>query len=449
MMRFVPAAIVICAVACGRTFCQTPVTGHSEPANCEFNKGRCAMDEIQDDAIRAAIRKSQETLPEFRRAFDKRQRAQRDFMVTVLEDTGDSYTPVGLLVDRIGDLTLSGRKVANARFCEPGEATECAQNAVVDWRYVDACEMVGGSLYRELYTRQHPRVQSTIASRLPFLVCRKTEIPPDLLQLFRDIANGRTDRIKQLPTDAISMSGLTADMPMLTHYTVGRSVELYSWSIPEYGTQFGSREVIDVLFERGVLVEESGKCAPLTDSTFEGNLEATIRLLQLNFDPNALDGLDNSPLLLAAKRDHVEIGRLLIAHGANCNYRDRGTETPLFYAVSVEFAKLLIEAGADVHVVNDVGRSCVQHHYEKGRMGIVKLLVSAGAELDAPLDEPLDEPWEQPAEDGLDVLMDLLDKGHFGEAADEIRIAASVDFGYVLPVRVVQKRRAKADPAAR
>ena len=435
------AAIVICAVASVPTLCQTQVMNRQYPTNCEFYRISCAMDRIQDTEILAAIRKSQETFPEFRRAFDNRRRAQQGFMVTILADDGDSYSPVGILVEEMGNLTIAGRRVANGRLCEPGEMTSCCQDAVVDWRYIDAFEMVGGALYRELYSRQHLRVQRTIASRLPFLICRKREIPPDLLQLYRGIANGRTDRIEHLPTNEISMSGLTADMPMLTR-TGGRSVELYSWSIPEYGAQFGSREVIDVLFKRGVLIEESGKYSPLAASTFEGNLEATTRLLQLGFDPNALDELDNSPLLLAARLDHVEIGRRLIAHGADCDYRDRGTETPLFYVVSEDFARLLIEAGADVHAVNDIGRSCVQSHFEKRRLSIVKLLVNAGAELDVAFEDMC----EADLDNGCDLLMDLLDQGHFAEAASEIRIAASVGFGYVLPVHDLPKRGTGVGP---
>jgi ankyrin repeat protein len=54
---------------------------------------------------------------------------------------------------------------------------------------------------------------------------------------------------------------------------------------------------------------------------------------------------------LAARRNHIEIAKLLIERGADVEAKDKWGRTPLYYAClndNLECAELLIDAGADV-----------------------------------------------------------------------------------------------------
>lgn len=90
-------------------------------------------------------------------------------------------------------------------------------------------------------------------------------------------------------------------------------------------------------------------------------------LLQSGLDPNARDAEGRT--LLAATRD-LEIARTLIAAGADPNARDRNGATPLMLNGSYEegYLRLLLEAGADVHAANDLGKTVADHYPTHGAL---------------------------------------------------------------------------------
>jgi ankyrin repeat protein len=83
----------------------------------------------------------------------------------------------------------------------------------------------------------------------------------------------------------------------------------------------------------------------------DGQTEAVKVLLELGANVNTSNPSDKeSALHKAARHDHVDIGRLLIEHGANIEHRNSWGNTPLLVAAmegSVKSTTILLEAGAN------------------------------------------------------------------------------------------------------
>ncbi len=167
---------------------------------------------------------------------------------------------------------------------------------------------------------------------------------------------------------------------------------------------------------REFLVHEGG----LTAACTSGNPETIMILLAVGADPNEMGGTPllncvNSrslpaaklilergarvnepskcpPLWAAAHLAHVEMVKLLLKQrGANVNVKntsERGT-TPLIKSVSTpatkydQVTRVLIEAGADLNMVDDAGRSPLMMASLNGREAAAKRLLDNGADLHA------------------------------------------------------------------
>ncbi|MEQ8786494.1 MAG: ankyrin repeat domain-containing protein [Pirellulaceae bacterium] len=398
-------------------------SGHSDP----------------DEALVREISLSRQSLGQFVAAFRNRSRAQTDFLVVTLEDSGDCYLPVGVLVDSVSNDSVSGLRVENTLTPHPSGKMHCRMADVVDWRYVDAYEMVGGALYRELYRRpdEHDLVLTKIRDKQRFLIERegsREAIEDRNLAVFRDIANGRCDNLKTLNAEALSIDGIKAPMPQLT-FDVGRRVVVHPVTIPEYAAMYGNRSVIDLLASRGVFSRDLGGLSPVFESSLAGNVETTGRLLELGFPAD-------SGLEVAVKFDHAQVVRLLLDSGANPDVRGVAQRTPLFYARSTEVAQLLIDAGADIDARSDTGGTPLDAHLFHCNNAVTfdehypvaRLLLDMGAEHREGVVQKkpahIVEIWREQAAHG-----DKQAKSYLELSA----ITASVDFGCVLPVRSIPK----------
>ena len=139
--------------------------------------------------------------------------------------------------------------------------------------------------------------------------------------------------------------------------------------------------------------------------SFQGYVDTARLLMDLGADPNATSGLsyDTSPLISATRWCHVALAQLLLARGANVNYRlsqSNGTAlTQTCSAMSyrsasepVDFARLLLDHGADVHLADVRGRTPLHYacrapaRFAAATVGwkirIVRLLLERGAAPD-------------------------------------------------------------------
>jgi len=81
---------------------------------------------------------------------------------------------------------------------------------------------------------------------------------------------------------------------------------------------------------------------------------------------------------------HLEIGQLLLSHGADVNFRDYTGWTPLYCAAlygQLKFARMLLEHGAEIDVGDEETPLFVASKY--GYVDVVRLLLEYGANLSA------------------------------------------------------------------
>ena len=88
-------------------------------------------------------------------------------------------------------------------------------------------------------------------------------------------------------------------------------------------------------------------------SAYKGDLATVEILVAKGADVNVQDKKKRTPLIFAASNGHTPVIGFLISKGADVNMRDSGGRTALLYASKRSFnetAALLLEKGADVNV---------------------------------------------------------------------------------------------------
>ncbi|CAL4073810.1 unnamed protein product, partial [Meganyctiphanes norvegica] len=93
-----------------------------------------------------------------------------------------------------------------------------------------------------------------------------------------------------------------------------------------------------------------------------------------------------TPLISAAMRqsDNIGIARILLEAGADPNILQKGVNrTALHYTALIpnreEFAKLLLDYGADSDIKDNGGDTALHITADKGRKEVAKILLAAGA----------------------------------------------------------------------
>ncbi len=117
------------------------------------------------------------------------------------------------------------------------------------------------------------------------------------------------------------------------------------------------------------------------------NLVSDLIVLGANVNWQDEDNYNLTPLHWAALNGSVEIARMLIDAGADVNVQTNGGRTPLHWAArrgEVEIARMLIDAGADVNVQDEWGKTSLHYAAEYEQIEVIKMLLDAGAIKDIP-----------------------------------------------------------------
>jgi ankyrin repeat protein len=172
----------------------------------------------------------------------------------------------------------------------------------------------------------------------------------------------------------------------------------------------GDSETGKLLISAGANVKATNRYGinALHEAATLGDVAMMEALLKAGADPNATYGAGETALMLAARTGNIVAVKLLVDRGANVNGADEFKGyTPLMFAATEnqpEVAKLLIEHGADVNARSrrfefgtlkeanggalmeraEGGMTPVQYAAREGNVETGRVLITAGADVNAP-----------------------------------------------------------------
>ena len=106
-------------------------------------------------------------------------------------------------------------------------------------------------------------------------------------------------------------------------------------------------------------------------AAWKGRVEFAKILVSAGANINASDN-NGTPLHQAAAHHNVEMVQYLVSQGANVNARNRVDRTPLHDTQAVEIAKILVSNGADVNAKDKSGLTPLD--WARMRPGLAELV---------------------------------------------------------------------------
>jgi ankyrin repeat protein len=159
-------------------------------------------------------------------------------------------------------------------------------------------------------------------------------------------------------------------------------------------TAVTSAAMIELLLANGADLhkcDSRGKTA-LDVAVLCGSLQCARALIAAGADVNHIDGRGYYALHTAVSKQHAAVVQLLLENGATAAMNSViavkpledscGGVTALMMCTTIDTVKLLLAAGADVHMTNERGDTCIAAKC-KHPAPVLWLLIKAGAELQA------------------------------------------------------------------
>ncbi|HEX5887734.1 MAG TPA: ankyrin repeat domain-containing protein [Pyrinomonadaceae bacterium] len=155
----------------------------------------------------------------------------------------------------------------------------------------------------------------------------------------------------------------------------------------------GYADVVTLLLARGAevnVITDEGNA--VMEAVKGGHVETLKLLLEAKADVKAVHRTGEQALMMAARQrsyrtpstePNPEIVRLLLAHGADPNAKNRWDETALMFANTAAKVKLLAAKGADLEAKDQEGRTALMKAASRGDVGVVGALVENGANVNA------------------------------------------------------------------
>jgi ankyrin repeat protein len=215
------------------------------------------------------------------------------------------------------------------------------------------------------------------------------------------------------------------------------------FTLHQRGCWIGNKPIARALLAHGADPNRPDRegSTPLFTAVDANSFEDVSMLLAAGSRPTGQDGSGHtiltrmiSPTERAGGDPDPRIARILLAHGADPNERDRGGDLPLpelaFWCVSPEpgpgadrdrlgIARLLLSKGARVDAVDDEGKTALYEAAYCNFGAMARLLVSAGASAAAP-DRDGRTALDMAAWNSApDLVAALLDRGASAQATDQ------------------------------
>jgi ankyrin repeat protein len=158
-----------------------------------------------------------------------------------------------------------------------------------------------------------------------------------------------------------------------------------SFSYLQYAASSGNLELMQILLDRGALVDTPNTLPPLLLAIRQGHKKAAELLIKAGADVNGkvADG-SLMPLGEAAWKGFTSISELLIENGAALNSHDSSGQTPLHYAAGgdhLQEMQLLLSKGADIDAKTFSGKTPLIVSTETSHSAAAILLVNSNAQV--------------------------------------------------------------------
>ena len=147
---------------------------------------------------------------------------------------------------------------------------------------------------------------------------------------------------------------------------------------------FGVGGSVLSLFFAGVFVlcrvaVAGGDVDQLYHAAGKGDVASVRQLIAAGTDVNAKSGDGSQALNAAAVYNQHDVIKLLLAHGANPNVRNREGDTPLVCATKYAggdptTVKLLVDAGTNLGIADNDGKTALDYAMQQNQQGAVALL---------------------------------------------------------------------------
>lgn len=121
---------------------------------------------------------------------------------------------------------------------------------------------------------------------------------------------------------------------------------------------------------------------PIHAAVIRGDITIVDYLLDSGAHVNAKtdDPFHDTPLHVAVKSNAYDIACLLLRRGADAKEKNEMGETPIVHATTVNMAKLFVDNGADINVVDTQGKTILFTAASTGNEELVKYLIDSGVD---------------------------------------------------------------------
>ncbi|KAF8985922.1 phosphate system positive regulatory protein pho81 [Entomortierella lignicola] len=170
-----------------------------------------------------------------------------------------------------------------------------------------------------------------------------------------------------------------------------------------YSVMNGHTKTVEIFLANSVEIEaaKEGDPIPLSLACHYGHEDIAMMLIDhgANLLASNADGLE--PLHITCREGHVRLTKTLTTRGARLDQEDKYMcWTPLFYAAGeghVDCVRILLEAGCNVNVLDEHGKTPIYYAASEGHANCVDLLIQAGGKAEGkPLGSPVDADMEAP-----------------------------------------------------
>ena len=222
------------------------------------------------------------------------------------------------------------------------------------------------------------------------------------------LAAGAVDNIRLV--NAVKSRDLAAVRTLLKQHADPNAADVDGTTPIIWAAHNGDGEIGKLLVAAGASVKATNRygVSALVEAATLGDVAMMEILLKAGADPNAAYGAGETPLMLASRTGNLNAVKLLLDRGANVNNADefKGYTALMFAATEnqPEVARLLIERGADVNAHSrhfefgslkeasggalmeraEGGMTPLQYAAREGNVETGKVLIDAGADVNAP-----------------------------------------------------------------